>query len=187
LLLGAWLAGTLVVAWVATSNFTAADHLLASAPQEIQKTAAALSPAQSRMLLRFLVSVENANYFLTWELVEFGLLIALGAVLVTERQTRMLVIFPAVLLLLVSFQHFRLTREIIWLGQEMVLAGGSASERIREEFGIMHSMYGIAEVVKLVLAVVLAVWIVIRRSGRKARAAAQPLVPAPASNRRYAG
>lgn len=188
MLLGAWLAGSLVVDWVATSNFAAVDRVFVSPPPEIQKTTTTLGAGQARMLLRFLVSTENANYFVTWELVEFGLLLALSAVLISEREMRLLTVFPVVLLLLVAFQHFRLTREIIWLGREMVLAGGSASERTREQFGLIHGMYGTIEVLKLLLAVVLAVWMVIRGFGRRMRRAAKKsLVSAPAPDRRYVG
>jgi len=169
LLLGAWLAGAIVVAWVATSNFTATDSVLAEAPQEIQKAAAGVGSGQAHMLLRYLVSVENANYFMTWELVEFGLLVALGAVLFSDRQTKWVSALPAALLLLVAFQHFRLTPEIIWLGQAMVLAGGSASARVREQFGLIHSLYGITEVVKLVLGIALAVWVISKRTVRRVR------------------
>lgn len=172
LLLGCWLAGTLVVGWIATSNFTAADTVLATTAPEIRNATARLEPGQAHMFLRYLVAVENGEYFMTWELAEFALLAALALVLFLDRQNKRLAVFPAALLLLVAFQHFRLTREIIWLGEEMVLAGGGASARIRSQFSAMHTLYGISVLIELLVGIALAVWMSIRRRERRSRRSA---------------
>ena|SRR5579884_2401775 len=169
-LLGAWLTGSIVVGWVATTNFGAADRVLASPPLQLEK-AIAPDRVHARMTLRYLVATENAEYFVGWELAEFALLLCLAAILGLERHTRVLATLPAGALLLVAFQHFRVTPEIIWLGQAMVLAGGSADPQTRSQFGTMHKLYGALEVLKLLIAVILGVFLITMRSRRRTRRA----------------
>jgi len=165
ILLGAWLAGTLVIGWVATTNFAAADHVLAAPPPEVQQAMAPLNSNAARMVLRYLVAVENAGCFLSWERTEFALLILIGAALAGDRRTRRLAAIPAGLILAVAFQHFRITPEIIWLGQYMVR--GIATQAQRDQFAAMHRIYGVTEVVKLLLGVVLGAWLVLLKTRRR--------------------
>lgn len=184
LLLGAWLAGSIVVGWLATANFTAADRVLKSPPAEIRAAAAPLDPNRARMILRYLVAVENSMYFLDWELVEFALLAVLAAALAGDRQTRWLFTVPAAGILIVAFQHFRVTPEIVWLGQAMVR--GIAANEQRDEFAAMHRMYGILEVLKLLLGFALAVWLVVMKSRRRSRRSSAEDASDGTFDRRYA-
>jgi hypothetical protein len=183
ILLGAWLAGSVVIGWVAASNFAIADRVLASSPAEIQSAMAPLDATRSRMLLRWLVASENADCFLRWELVEFALLPVLAAVLLRDRQTRWLSTVPAALIIFVGFQHFRITPEIIYLGQNMVR--GIATARQHEQFASMHKIYGAIEVLKLLLGIVLAVWLVTMKVRRRRNSSADDASNT-AFDRRYA-
>jgi len=184
-LLGVWFAGNVALGWMARENFEAANALLKSPPYEIQKATAGLDSTRSRMLLHYLVSMEASESFPTWERVEVVLLLAVGGVLIADRQSRLFAVVPVALLLLVAYQYFFLTPQIVSLGQAVILAGDHAVARQRDQFATMHQLYGIVAVVKMLVGFALAVWLMILKSKSRRRRVADPDTE-PFFDRRYA-
>ena len=73
-LMGAWLAGTVCTAVVATENFYTIDRLLAASPNAAFSAAVQrLGPPQARELLRYLSSELNRLYFQVWNVAQLAI------------------------------------------------------------------------------------------------------------------
>src|SRR5262250_1295840 len=92
-ILGAWLAGSAFMAFVATQNFPRPDAVLSAPPPEIAAVIQNAGPESSRLLLRHLVGEQNRFYFYSWELAQFALGLLLTAVLFLEPNNRKLIGF----------------------------------------------------------------------------------------------
>src|SRR6266481_4791522 len=86
LLVGGWLAGSLIMFFVATQNFRTVDRLLASPTTQAAPALAALPHDNMRMLLRHLSSELNRLYFFTWDLVQIAVGLAVVALLVLMKR-----------------------------------------------------------------------------------------------------
>src|SRR6185369_314677 len=66
-IMGLWLGGGLLVAWMVTDNFRAVDRLLVDPRPEAAARLKPLGPSNARMLLRYEVSERNRALFRDWE------------------------------------------------------------------------------------------------------------------------
>ena len=148
-LLGAWILGSLFMIFVATQNFASVDRVLAG-PQS-QQTVRTLGVAPARALLRDMAGQENQLFFVNWERAELVLGVLLAAVLLLGAGSRAQAGLSGALLILVTIQHFGVTPEMLSLSQHLDNAATA------DQFGKLHAIYGIMEVVKLIGAVFLAV------------------------------
>jgi hypothetical protein len=154
-LAGCLILGSLFMIFVATQNFGTVDRVLAAPPHEATQMFQTLGPENTRLLLRYLAGEENRLYFTTWELAQIALGALLTAVLLLAIKSRLLAGLAGAMLILALFQHFRVTPEMIALGRLVDFGGGSGSAAY-SQFWRLHGLYGVLEVVKLVLLVVVA-------------------------------
>jgi hypothetical protein len=154
-LAGCLILGSLFMIFVATQNFGTVDRVLAAPPHEATQMFQTLGAANARLLLRYLAGEENRLYFTSWELAQIGLGALLTAVLLLAIKSRLLAGLAGAMLILALFQHFRVTPEMIALGRLVDFGGGSGSAAY-SQFWRLHGLYGVLEVVKLVLLVVVA-------------------------------
>jgi hypothetical protein len=115
-LLGAWLTGTILLAFVATQNFATVDRILAHPTPQAVTPLSALSPEVRRPLLRHLSSELNRLYFFAWGVAQiaFGvvmmiLLLALGR--------RAEAVMAAVMLAIANVQLLWMTPRITDVGR----------------------------------------------------------------------
>jgi hypothetical protein len=160
-ILGAWLAGSAFMAFVATQNFRRAEEVLSAPPPEISRIIQTAGPESSRLLLRHLVGEQNRFFFNSWELAQFALGLLLCGILFLEPNNRKLAGFAAAMLGLTAFSHFIMTPELIWLGR--VIEFQPVSSPQRDQFWKLHVMYGVMEAVKMLLGVVLASFLFMMR------------------------
>jgi hypothetical protein len=165
-LLGAWLLGSLFMAFVATQNFAAVDRVLNSPPTEATKMIQTLGPDNARHLLRYLAGEENRGFFESWELAQLILGLALTALFLFAAKNRLLASLAAGMLILTAFQHWRITPDLVGLGRSNEFLARTASVA-RSQFGKLHAAYGIIEAVKLVFALTIAGFLF---AGRRRRA-----------------
>src|SRR5574337_20761 len=78
MLLGGWIVGALLIAFVATQNFSMVDRLLSAPTPEFSRAIAPLPHEEARSVLRYLVAELNRLYFNAWGLTQ----LALGATVV---------------------------------------------------------------------------------------------------------
>jgi hypothetical protein len=143
-LLGAWILGSLFMMFVATQNFGTVDRVLASAPPTMIR---AMGSEHARQLLRYMAGQENQLFFVTWEFAQIVLSAALAALLFFVVGNRFLAILAGGLFLLTAVQRF-------WVTPEMIsLAGQLDTATLASRFSGLHAIYGVIEVLKLLIAV----------------------------------
>jgi hypothetical protein len=169
-LLGAWLLGTVFMVFVATQNFATVDRVLKSPPPEAYKMIAGLGNDNARQLLRYLAGEENRYFFENWEVAQLILGGLLTVVLVFGVESRMLAGFSGAMLILTIFEHFKITPEMAWLGRSFDFLPWTAESLARDQFWKLHGAYSAIEIVKMLLAIVVAGFLFqLRQRRRKER------------------
>jgi hypothetical protein len=152
---GCLILGSAFMIFVATQNFQTVDRVLAAPPPEAAQMFQALGPGNSRLLLRYMAGEDNRVFFLAWELAEIALGMALTAILLFALRSGLLAGLAGGMVIIALFQHFRVTPEMISLGR-MIDFGAGAGSAAYSQFWRLHGLYGVLEVVKLILGIVVA-------------------------------
>ncbi len=164
-LVGCLILGSAFMIFVATQNFGTVDRVLAAPPQEAAQMFQTLGPGNARVLLRYLAGEENRLFFTSWELVQMALGVLLTAVLLLAIKSRLLAGLAGAMLIVALFQHFRVTPEMIALGRLVDFCAGVGSAAYNQ-FWRLHGLYGVLEVVKLGLLIVVAGILLFRRRAK---------------------
>lgn len=154
-LLGCLILGSAFMIFVATQNFGTVDRVLAAPPQQAKQMFQTLGDGNARLLLRYLAGEENRLFFQSWELAQIVLGALLTGVLLLAIKSRLLAGLTGVMLIVASFQHFRVTPEMIALGRLIEFGAGTGSAAYNQ-FWRLHGLYGVLEVAKLALLVIAA-------------------------------
>jgi hypothetical protein len=128
--LGAWIMGSLFMIFVATQNFQMAD---------------AFANAEAHAVGHEMAGRLNQLFFVDWERAELLLGLILAALAWFGVRSVSLALLTTASLALVAVQHLLVTPRMLSLSQHLDNAAMAG------EFGRLHAMYGISEVVKLVL------------------------------------
>lgn len=168
-LLGAWLLGSLFLAFVAAGNFATVDAVLKSPPAEASKILHTLGNDNARQLLRHLAGEENRGFFETWELAELFLGAALTCFLLLGARDRLLAGLAGCMVILTAFQHFKITPDLLWLGRSIDFLPAAAQSQARNQFSRLHGIYGGIELVKLLMGFVIAGFLFVMRRRRSRR------------------
>jgi len=163
---GCLILGSLFMIFVATQNFQTVDRVLASPPHEAVQMFQTLGPDNARLLLRYLAGEENRLFFLSWELTQIALGLALTAILLFAIRSGLLAGLAGGMVIIALFQHFRVTPEMISLGR-LIDFGAGAGSVAYTQFWRLHGLYGVLEVVKLVLVIVVAAVLLFGRRKRQ--------------------
>lgn len=168
LLLGAWIAASLFMTWIATENFRSVDRMLHD------PTAGSVAQMKQfgydgvRQLLRYQVGELNRFYFYHWEMAQMAIgLLLFGILLFGTDAGKYTISLPLLMLLLVALAHWAITPYVASMGKSLDFL--PASERLREEvrFRALHQAYGGIEILKLILSFVLAGLLVVHRGTRR--------------------
>jgi hypothetical protein len=168
-LLGAWLLGMVLIAFVAAENFFEVDRLLASPPAteyraEFQNRLAPLAPGDARIALRFLSSELNRFYFRVWggaEILLGGVLLALAA---KRGKDRKLTIGVGGMLALSLLMTFYLTPELVEVGRALDFVPRDTPPPQLGRFGRLHGAYSALDLLKLLVGI----WLTVRLVRRPA-------------------
>jgi hypothetical protein len=167
---GCLILGSAFMIFVATQNFQTVDRVLAAPPPEAAQMFQTLGADNSRLLLRYMAGEDNRLFFVAWELAEIALGIALTAILLFALRSGLLAGLAGGMVIIALFQHFRVTPEMISLGR-MIDFGAGAGSAAYSQFWRLHGLYGVLEVVKLILGIVVAGFLLFGK--RKAAPASQ--------------
>jgi hypothetical protein len=161
LLLGVWLAGTLLLGGVASENFFMIDHLLATGSHaSFQRDAAQLGRGEARVMLRYVSSELNRFYFDVWGWFELGL----GAVILLLAirglgQRRFRAGFAA-MLALTAVMLFYITPRITVVGRSLDFVPRDPPPPSLAAFGILHAAYSVLDLMKLLIGIWMAVGLI---------------------------
>lgn len=164
--MGAWLAGTVCMSIVATENFYTIDRLLAGSPSGAFTAAVQqLGPPQTRDLLRYLSSELNRLYFQMWNIAQLVLgVLVLWLVAGSSQQdaasSRRAVRGVIAMLAIVVAMLVWLTPSIVSLGRSLDFVPRDPAPPGMQRFWVLHAAYTSLELLKLLLGIVIAWWIV---------------------------
>jgi len=164
-LLGGWIAGTLILGAVATQNFRMIDRLLSAPRPELASAIASLGQDQARVVLRHLSSELNRRYFTVWGLIQLaiGSVIVVGA-LGLRPMDRTGVVGAAALLILVVVLVV-VNWSIVPLGRSLDFLPRTPTPPMMTRFSRLHLAYTTVDSLKVLLCV----WLLIRWSRRVTR------------------
>jgi hypothetical protein len=171
-ILGAWIAGSICMSVVATENFYTIDRLLGS-PANAAFGAAVdrLGAVEARDLLRYLSSELNRLYFQLWN----GAQIVLGVLALwllsgsTARPLGRDQIAKwgiAAMLAIVVLMLVYLTPAIVTLGRSLDFVPRDPAPPGMSRFWILHAAYTSLEMLKLVIALLVAISLAKQRGER---------------------
>jgi len=118
LLLGAWLTGTAVLAFVATQNFRTVDQILSQPTPQAATPLSALPHDAMRPLLRHLSSELNRLYFFAWGAAQIVLGFVL-MILLLALGRRVEAVLVAVMLAIANAQVLWMTPRITEIGRAL--------------------------------------------------------------------
>jgi len=176
-LMGAWLAGTVCTAVVATENFYTIDRLLAASPNAAFSAAVQrLGPPQARELLRYLSSELNRLYFQVWNVAQLAIGLVVLWLLAGSRKwdpahahsandpadvrkvsplgpaTWGVVAMLASLVLMLVW----LTPAIVSVGRSLDFVPRDPSPPGMQRFWVLHAAYTLLEMIKLAIGILVA-------------------------------
>jgi hypothetical protein len=166
LLLGMWLAGGFLTAWVRSQSISSAERLFDEDPA-VMVMLKTIGPTAGRALLRHQVAEQNRQLLENWEYAQIFIGIFFFAfLLLGTREGKVPLALALLMLLLVLAQRFALTPELIYRGRPLDFAakGGPVGDRAR--YTLVESSYLGVELVKWAAGLVLAVMFIFRRQRR---------------------
>ena len=168
IILGAWLAGSLIVSAVARQDFSAIDELLRDPPKEATDVLAKSGVRSVGALLRHQAAESNRRLSATWELVQIGLGTAILICLFFGPSAKRYTLVVCLLMLgAVCFLHWFITPEIQKLAPGVDFVLDMEQSQPRDRFRSLQTGYATTDTVKLGLGLVLAFGLVKSRRRRR--------------------
>jgi hypothetical protein len=166
--LGLWLGGGLLVAWIATQNFRVVDRLMLQPEPGAALHLKELGSANTRLLFRHQVSEQNRAMFESWEYAQFGLgMLFFFFLLFGTREKKFPLLVVLAMLAVVLLQRVLLTPELVSLGRNIDFVPADVPSPERTRFWVIHSAYSGLEVLKWGAGLALAAsFIISTRRGR---------------------
>lgn len=164
LTLGAWLGGSLLVAWFTAQNSQIAARILQRPAREAVDVMVKLQPAELRMLLDYHATEGNQWLRGNWEAVQFGLgLATLAALLLGSGRSPSPIVFCLLMIVTVGFLHFFMTPQIESLAVAVDFLRPEQSPAARERLRALEMGYAVADNVKLLMGALVALSLLRRR------------------------
>jgi hypothetical protein len=169
-ILGAWIAGSLLIGFISIQNVRTPNLVLSSPMPPAAKMIEKLGYEDASLLLRHAAAEQTRFFQYKWEEAELAVGLALLSCLFLATQRR---IFPlvlcAIMLLLVLFQHFALTRELAYRGRDTDFPPGNTAVGPITRMLLLQQVYFSVEVTKLIVGGVLASYLFVFRTSRRSK------------------
>jgi hypothetical protein len=167
LLLGAWMTGSLFMMWVATQNLETVDRVIHEAKGRAAEQIQEIGREPARLFLRHLAAEQNRLYFQGWEQVQliFGVLLLLILFFGTDARPPVL-LGVLLMTIVVALMHWLMTPEIIKLGRAIEFVPDARDSVARSRFWGFHTAYATIDVIKTVMAALIAIRLMLRRRRR---------------------
>jgi hypothetical protein len=166
--LGLWLGGSILVAWMAIENLRSADHLESAALPVARLELKAMGP-KAQTLLRYHASEENRSLYRDWETAQ----LAIGAgfflvMLFGSREDQFLLGGLALLVALVALEWFVVTPALSGQGRVLDFVPPDQGAQGRNQLWVLQTAHLGIEAAKALLTLALAARMVFsrKRSGR---------------------
>ena len=154
-LIGAWLLGTLLMAFIPSQGLLSVDRFFSNPPSQISKELDDVGPEVMRQILRFQATQHNRHILETWEIVQLGLGGALLATsLLTAHRSRIVSFCSIVMFLMVLVMYFYLTPILNALGRSVDFLPAGAAAQERDSFDFYSVWYRVLDILKALLGIV---------------------------------
>jgi len=154
---------------VCFNNVASIDQAMQNTESEARQVIAETGTESAKMFLSSLSAMENTRLLSGWEFGQAPLGLLAIVVLFLERPSRLLIVLPVVMLLLVGFEHFLITPEIGWLSQALAFVPDGTAVAQRGRLENMYRIYGFVDAAKVLTGGGLAILLFAMRSGRQGR------------------
>jgi hypothetical protein len=169
-LLGGWLIGSLLMLFVNSANYDAADDVLRSPPPQATKLLSNLTGEQARMVMFFMANEASRSYVTVWECMQLLMGLGTAASLFLERRTRFYSAGVGLMLLLVLFEWLVILPQLDWLGRSIEFIQWKVDSSARAQYWNLRAVYLGVETVKLLVgAGVVAALLIMRNRSRVSR------------------
>ncbi len=165
--LGAWLMGCLFVLFISMQITRATTRILTFPMPQAAKMIDSLGKDNATLLLHHTAEESIRLIRNNWELMELAIGILLGLCLFLATQRRILpMVFGGAMFFLVLFQHFGISSELAYRGEQTDFPPGNSQLGPRERYLALDEVYYIAEVMKLATGGILASYLFVFRARR---------------------
>jgi hypothetical protein len=169
-LLGAWLAGSILVGFIAIQSVRLSNMVLNAPIEPAGQLIEKLGYENAGLLLRHAAAEQTRFLEYRWEEAELLLGLALLACLSLATQRRVLpLVLCGIMLVLVLFQHFGVTNEMAYRGRITDFPPGNTAIGPVTRMLLLQQVYFGVEVMKLVAGGVLASFLFMFRTSRRSR------------------
>jgi hypothetical protein len=168
-LLGVWLGVSAMLAVQVYESFDAVAGVLKAPPDRAKDMIRELTPVKTSALLRYTAGLENIYTYETWEEIQIVLGILISATLALERHTRVLAVPTICMVIVVVFEHFKLTPDMAWLSSTIDFVPWTAESQTRDQFWNLHRMYMVLDAMKMLVGLAVTGILVVQQSGRRVR------------------
>lgn len=160
--------GSVAVTRITSGNYSAVDRVLDSPTAEIHRIAISRGRPMARSLMRFMATDLNREYYAQWERTQLFLGLGVVAVLFADSRKRALIVIALAGIVLVAFQHYWVTPEILFGEQVRSFADKNGPQMPDSSFARMKILYNAVEAAKLILLLALTV-VLVKMQGREQR------------------
>jgi hypothetical protein len=155
-LIGAWLIGTLLMAFNSSQVFTNIDRFFSNPPTQIAKELDDIGPDVMRQILRFQATQFTRHITETWEVIQLGLGGALLATsFLTAHRSRIVLIAAALMTLMVAMMYFHVTPLMNALARSYDFLPAAAAVQERESYNYYAVWYRVLDILKSALGIVI--------------------------------
>lgn len=156
-LIGAWLLGSLLTAFVAAQSYTNVERFFSNPPVQVTREISDIGQEAMRQILRFQASQHNRHVFETWEVLQLGLAGALFVTsFLTSHRSRLVIICTSLMALMVLIAYFHLTPIMNALSRSYDFLPPGAAIQDRENYNYYSVWYRVLDILKTILALIVA-------------------------------
>jgi hypothetical protein len=164
-LIGAWLMGSLLIAFVSSQSYANVDRFFATPPAQVSQELDDIGPDVMRQILRFQASQHDRHISETWLMAQLGLGCALLVTSVfTGHRSRIVIVGSALMTLFVAVMYFYLTPIMNALARSYDFLPASAPTPERQNFNHFAVWNRILEIFKAVLGLLVAARLLLDRN-----------------------
>jgi hypothetical protein len=169
-LLGIWIGCGTLMALLVVENLRSAARVMDAPAPPAGKLIEKLGTGDASLLLSYQAAEQSRYYLSLWENAQMALAVMLGACLFLGTQKRILPLaFCAGMLLLVLFQHFAVTPELVFRGREADFPPGNTAFGTRTRVLLLAQVYWAAEALKFLIGAVLTAYLLLFRAKKRVR------------------
>jgi hypothetical protein len=155
--IGAWLIGTILVAFLSSQSLVNVDRFFANPPLQVAKELNDIGRESMRQILHFQAVQYSRHITETWEIIQLGLGAALLATsFLTSHRSKIVLICTGIMTIMVAIMYFYLTPVMNALGRSFDFMPVGAAVPERENFNYYFVWYRVLEILKSILGLTIA-------------------------------